>query len=698
MRRTTSLLAPRSRRLLGARRGLCSSPTSQRPPRGASSVTGAAALGLALTAAAAAVADLTNCDQHAGVPATAGSAQSRASSTRRFPYVIVGSGTAAHAALETLRFGDPSAEILMIAEEAILPRHDSERSSSSPASRALALEGQGAAPHEAHAPAPATAPHQAVSPLLESRLTDIFNEWRRQLSSGLETDGNNAVTLVKCERFSDVRIDVESKCITLQTPQRTRILYDKCLLATSGKPREFYFLAGDMARLKHGNLDNVNTLHTAADFKNVALMASGDPATSHVTVVGGGFLGTEVVAALAHDGACRVTHIMGEPSALAQYLPAYLSEHITARLVEDLGVESLGEELVTSIRSVPVGASDSSLSLSFSPLSQQQPVPVPAPAPSAATPPGAGDLPLSSILASAQPDPTRSHGARLSMNLVGAERLSLETDYLVLASTNVKPELVGLDAPSSTLEVAEGGIATNSALQAYDGFFVAGNAATYYDPAIGRRRVDTYDHAVSSGMWAAYNMMARDDASSGSVSRYAHQPYFRSHLAGLGLTLHGLGKIDARLETVGVWFKEGYDCIDAPVGEGGVAAQRGPRGAAGSSSAPAAPASGPAATPTTSTAAPRRTARAAPAAAIVASNGMEAGEVDVDGKSAFRRGIVYYVDRGRVVGVLLCNAGEMLNQARDALNTRRVVTSPLEELPELILLAPVHWLRIVATK
>jgi hypothetical protein len=64
----------------------------------------------------------------------------------------------------------------------------------------------------------------------------------------------------------------------------------------------------------------------------------------------------------------------------------------------------------------------------------------------------------------------------------------------------------------------------------------------------------------------------------------------------------------------------------------------------------------------------------------------------------FRRGIVYYVHRGKVVGILLCNCAEMLEQARDVLRQQAMVTSPLEELPNLILLAPRHWLRVLATK
>jgi len=46
--------------------------------------------------------------------------------TKKYPFVILGSGTAAHAALETLRLNDPNSEVLMISasEGTLLPRMD----------------------------------------------------------------------------------------------------------------------------------------------------------------------------------------------------------------------------------------------------------------------------------------------------------------------------------------------------------------------------------------------------------------------------------------------------------------------------------------------------------------------------------------------------------------------------------------------
>jgi len=454
----------------------------------------------------------------------------------RFPYVILGSGTAAHAALEALKLGDPHAEILMIAEETSLPRVDVEEQ---PAEEQTEMQ------------------IPSNDSQLESMLNDVFNEWRRQLSSGLD-ESSEGVTLIKAT--NRMNVDVEERSITLG--DGTKIKYKKCLLATAGKPREFYVLDKDKIRVsKSFNEGSINTLHSDLDFRNLARLASA-PERRHVSVIGGGFLGTEVASALAAAGTVDVMHVMGEPTALAQYLPEYLSAYVTNQLV-GLGVDSRGEALLTGIR------------------------------------PGTLKTKKSGRLVEES----------LSVTLVGAERVSLDTDCVVLASTSVQPDLMGLDNPLTGLEVQDGGICTNSSLEAFNGFFVAGNAATFYDPTQGRRRVDTYDHAVNSGLWAALNMMA----SEGRVERYSHQPSFRSILHGTGLVFHGVGRIDAKLETVGVWFRPGFDVIDDT----------------------------------------------RPKSSIVTSS-----SEDEEDAEHFRRGIVYYICRGRVVGVLLCNCGEMLEQAR----------------------------------
>ena len=45
---------------------------------------------------------------------------------KHYPYVIVGAGTTAHAAIEAIRQHEPNAEILLLSDEATLPRVDAD--------------------------------------------------------------------------------------------------------------------------------------------------------------------------------------------------------------------------------------------------------------------------------------------------------------------------------------------------------------------------------------------------------------------------------------------------------------------------------------------------------------------------------------------------------------------------------------------
>jgi len=65
-------------------------------------------------------------------------------------------------------------------------------------------------------------------------------------------------------------------------------------------------------------------------------------------------------------------------------------------------------------------------------------------------------------------------------------------------------------ALQSGLEVdaVTGGIAVNQQLEAVGNVFVAGGVASYYDGALGRRRVEMFDHSINSGMCRARDPVA----------------------------------------------------------------------------------------------------------------------------------------------------------------------------------------------
>jgi NADPH-dependent 2,4-dienoyl-CoA reductase/sulfur reductase-like enzyme len=110
--------------------------------------------------------------------------------------------------------------------------------------------------------------------------------------------------------------------------------YDKLLLATGGRPRE----------LEDAD-DDVVYFRTLDDYRKVRSRA-GD-GTSFI-VVGGGFIGSEIAAALTNAGS-RVTMVFPEAGIGARLFPAHLAEFVTGYYREK-GVEVLTGETVASVR------------------------------------------------------------------------------------------------------------------------------------------------------------------------------------------------------------------------------------------------------------------------------------------------------------------------------------------------------------
>jgi NADPH-dependent 2,4-dienoyl-CoA reductase/sulfur reductase-like enzyme len=86
--------------------------------------------------------------------------------------------------------------------------------------------------------------------------------------------------------------------------------YEKLLLATGGRPRRLPFDASDVVYFR--TLDDYRHLHTLAD------------RGARICVIGGGFIGSEIAAALALNG-CSVTMVFPEPGIGARIFPPSLS-------------------------------------------------------------------------------------------------------------------------------------------------------------------------------------------------------------------------------------------------------------------------------------------------------------------------------------------------------------------------------------
>lgn len=394
---------------------------------------------------------------------------------KHFEFVIFGSGTAAHAALEAIRQLKPQAEVLMITDEVAFPRPDVELSESfrklsrnnrynhlSTNARPYVSIMHDKKHHFIHPQQHHSQTSEAVT--AELLLFDVYNEWRRHVSGRLSIEDSsdvdsNPLTLMLAKK--QMKIDLENRIIS--SDDGTEVQYDKCLLAPSGKPRGLYVLESDKIALAHTEI--INNLHNVVDFEMLANVAK--DASQHITILGGGFLGTEIVTSIAAarqknpDGP-NISHVFVEETVLHQYLPRYLSEYITNRLRE-LGISMKADRLVTGVNA----SSLSNIGLDASLLYRY---------PSGAKQQGHPDS------ASLPKKPAHS----LELNLVGEEQETIHTDYVVLASTKLVPQTHLVHGKGIEIDANNGGIVTNASLEVNNGFFVAGNLASYYDLSLGR--------------------------------------------------------------------------------------------------------------------------------------------------------------------------------------------------------------------
>ena len=127
-----------------------------------------------------------------------------------------------------------------------------------------------------------------------------------------------------------VSVDADARRAT--DDQGDEYAWEKLLLATGGRPRE----------LEHA--EGVVYFRTLDDYRRVRAQAVEG---AGFVVVGGGFIGSEIAAALTGAG-CRVTMIFPAPGSVWRLLPAELSEFVTG-YYRDHGVEVLAGETVAAV-------------------------------------------------------------------------------------------------------------------------------------------------------------------------------------------------------------------------------------------------------------------------------------------------------------------------------------------------------------
>lgn len=121
----------------------------------------------------------------------------------------------------------------------------------------------------------------------------------------------------------------------------------------------------------------------------------------------------------------------------------------------------------------------------------------------------------------------------------------VDADLVVMAAA----ESPNVEFGAAYLEVDQqsGGFVVNQELQARSGIYAAGDVASFYDSALGRRRLSHYDHAYESGIVAGRNM-------TGDSQAYAYQPM---HWGQIGdLEFYSVGACHAEpFRTLAFWSK-----------------------------------------------------------------------------------------------------------------------------------------------
>jgi len=466
---------------------------------------------------------------------------------------------------------------------------------------------------------------------LGSDLRSSYNEWRRHIAPRLEENGFGGAAALERTPLTVLlakgvhHINLEKRSITMDGME---IFYDRLLLAQPGRPRPFYVL--DSEKSGYTFRDRINTLTKLPDFMSLESLIE-EKRAKHVTVVGGGFLGTEVALALAkraRNKSIRVMQVFAEEGPLFTNLPPYLSAHLL-RLLEKAGVEAVPEHIVTGL--------------------------------------------------------VESEGAwgdyePLKLALMGEDRKEVETDYVVLATTHVDPNCALAGAWGLEVDPVNNGVVVNANLEALGGVYAAGSNASYYDLALGRRRVDRFDHSINSGFLAGKNMARTAHHSQhlhqapqadsigskaevhhkvnpfpGKQEMYIHQPQLKSSMTDIGVEVEVVGDINSQqMETVGLWVVKDVSARSYEVDQD----------------------------PSESASQPlvRRATRR---------KSMES--------MYYQRGIVYYMKNNKIMGILLWNASDLLDRAREMLRRQPAIDS-IDNLKRQLPLAPEYWLHVKQTR
>jgi programmed cell death 8 (apoptosis-inducing factor) len=188
----------------------------------------------------------------------------------KVPYVLVGGGTASFAAAKAIRERDPAAKVLIVTQEKYSPY------SRPPLSKHLWLSGDHAAARQL----------KFIAPWSGGKLVDLFyNADFCEVGELMDREEGGIAVLTGT---MVVGMDTRNGSISLAGGHV--ISYDKCLLATGGRPKTLPIFRREKVE-KH-----VSVYREIPDFLTLDQRLEN---TKRVLVVGGGFLGTELAVGMA---------------------------------------------------------------------------------------------------------------------------------------------------------------------------------------------------------------------------------------------------------------------------------------------------------------------------------------------------------------------------------------------------------------
>ncbi|CAF0999015.1 unnamed protein product [Rotaria magnacalcarata] len=314
---------------------------------------------------------------------------------------------------------------------------------------------------------------------------------------------------------------------------------------------------------------------------------------ANVAIVGGGFLGSELACALAHRAnqhakegkpSGKIVQLMPENGNISKVLPEYLSKWATDRIRDE------GAEVMTNVELINASIQEGKVNLAYI-------------------------------------DPKDS------------QRTSYVTTDHVVVAVGIEPNTELAKSAGLETDPHQGGFLVNAELQARHNVWVAGDAASFYDIKLGRRRVEHYDHAIVSGKLAGENM-------TGAHKPYWHQSMFWSDL-GQKVGFEAIGLTDSNLQTVAVYAKR------QPGDEAPKADDEG-----------------------------NREQKETDSTATEPKDKLQEKTTTTDTKNDYSKGVVFYVKENKVVGVVLWNVFNRIPIARKIIKDQQEIND-FQELAKL---------------